>query len=200
MVPLSELANVGRGLATGHNAFFVLSESERLAHGIPIECVRRCAPSPRAYSGEILADTDFDAMLESAPKWLLSVDRTNLNPAIVRYLERGEELGVDQRYLAKHRSTWYELKCREHYSILFSYLNKERPHVVLNTTDAVPLNTWLVVEPHDGVDPERLVHALASDSVAESARSHSRHYGHGLWKLEPSEVKQLLVPWYDRQS
>lgn len=113
------------------------------------------------------------------------------------YINHGEDMGADKRYLTSKRNTWYELKCQDDYPILFSYLNRERPHVVINAAHAVPLNTWLVIRPKTGVDAHKLAGALASDAVAMSARERSRHYGHGLWKLEPSELKQLPIPWDD---
>ena len=163
--------------------------------GLPHSVLRHCVTSPRVFSERRLDATAFDAMPPTTPRWLLCTDGIAPEAAVLDYIAHGEEIGVDDRYLTHHRHTWHALKCRSTYPILFSYLNKSRPHVVLNDSDAVPLNTWLVVEPLDGVDPVQLAEVLASDFVAESARERSRHYGHGLWKLEPSELRELPVPW-----
>jgi len=195
LVPLSNLAKVNRGVATGHNAFFVLSENDRLRLGLPHSVLRHCVTSPRVFSERRLDAAAFEAMPPTTPRWLLCTDGVDLDTVVLKYIAHGEEIGADDRYLTRHRGRWHALKCRSAYPVLFSYLNKNRPHVVLNDSDAVPLNTWLVVEPLDGVDATLLAQALASDFVAESAREKSRHYGHGLWKLEPSELRDLLVPW-----
>lgn len=197
LVSLGELATVSRGLATGHNAFFVLSEAERVQRGIPLSAVRRCISSPRVHASPQLTEDVFEAMPKTTPRWLLCVGPNPSEGPVIDYIDYGEEIGVDERYLTGKRSTWYELKCHDRYPILFSYLNKDRPHVVVNDAHAVPLNTWLVIRPKDGVDLDKLVRALSSDSVARLALERSRHYGHGLWKLEPSELKQLPIPWDD---
>jgi hypothetical protein len=68
--------------------------------------------------------------------------------------------------------------------------NKNRPRFVRNRAGALPLNTWLIVEPNDGVDADDLwarLLTLTREQIAHGARV----YGAGLWKLEPSELAEL---------
>lgn len=73
-------------------------------------------------------------------------------------------------------------------------LNRTRPRFVRNDAAAVPLNTWLIVEPASGVDPDELFPALEQPEVATQLERGARVYGGGLWKLEPSELADIRLP------
>lgn len=87
---------------------------------------------------------------------------------------------------------WWEVEADFAAPILFTYLNRSRPRFVRNRAGAIPLNNWLVIEPRDGVDPDRLFAALCGSSET-ALRPDAREYGNGLWKLEPSELKRLAL-------
>jgi hypothetical protein len=78
--------------------------------------------------------------------------------------------------------------------ILFSYFNRPHGRFVRNHIDAVPLNNWLAIQPKDGVDADELFAVLQENSVAERLAEHSRLYGNGLWKLEPGDLRAVVLP------
>ena len=52
-------------MATGNNEYFILSEEEIKAHGLPMEASRPILPSPRYLSeDEIKADKDGNPIVE----------------------------------------------------------------------------------------------------------------------------------------
>jgi len=198
-VALSEVADVHRGIATGHNAFFVLSEQRRReleleqAHFLP------CIASPRHFSGTILRAEDFDDMDDTVPRWLLALDRVPNSAAMIRYLRGGREhLDVRGRTLVQQRMKagrrWFQVERSIDAPILFRYLNASPARFVRNAAGAAPLNNWLVVQPHDGIDVDRLFGALSKAGEHTSLREDSRHYGKGLWKLEPRELREIVLP------
>ncbi len=93
---LGDLARVRRGVATGHNRFFVLSEQRRLAHGIPRRAVEPCIASPRLFNGTSIMPTDLGALGRDIPRWLLTVGSRHSADAILRYLEYGKTLGAQK--------------------------------------------------------------------------------------------------------
>jgi adenine-specific DNA-methyltransferase len=194
---LQEVARVRRGAATGCNEFFVLSDEDRRLHGLSWSCLRPCAGSPRWFDHDEIDDKALAALPATAPRWLLYPSRARLGGPLERYLQRAAALGVHERHLVKLRvkagRPWWEIEADFEAPILFTYLNRMRPRFVRNRADAIPLNNWLVIEPLSGIDPDVLFAALkkTSESVL---RTDAREYGSGLWKLEPSELKQLPVP------
>ena len=191
--PLASVARVRRGIATGANAFFVISESERQRLGIPIEKLKPCITSPRVFVGTDLTKELMDALDEDVPRWLVDCpdpDKPKRDTPLGRYLKKGEarKLRINKGYLAKSRQPWHRLEQRPNAPILFTYFNRDAPRFVRNRCGAVPLNNWLVIEPHQGVDTDALYVALGSQSVREQLAAVRRIYGGGLWKLEPSEL------------
>ena len=194
---LGELARVRRGLATGCNRFFSLSEEMRRRFGIEKADLRSAIVSPRLVSGTELTRAFLDSLPDDQARWVL--DRRDIGAEkgrtpIARYLRWGREhLAADTGYLASNRKPWYALEKRGDCPILFSYMNRDNPRFIRNCAKAVPLNTFLIVEPKDGVDPDTFCAALNSKFVLDQLTHDRRNYGGGLWKLEPREVEELRV-------
>lgn len=202
-VRLDEVAHVRRGAATGCNAFFVLSDRERRDHSLSRSSLRPCVTSPRMFEGDELDQATLAALSDDVPRWLLAPTRERRGGPLERYLLRAEELHVHDRYLVKQRVTagrpWWLVEGDFAAPILFSYFNRTRPRFVRNRASAVPLNNWLVIQPHDGIDPDALFAALREPSALARLGDDARRYGNGLWKLEPSELQRLTLSC-DRKS
>ncbi len=198
-VTLGDLARVHRGIATGYNAFFVLSEERRAQLGIPLRHLVPCVASPRYFAGATLTKNDLAAMDDSVPRWLLNLKQAPRSGPLASYLHHGRSgLGVRDRTLVRQRVTagrkWFEIERPMTAPILFRYLNSSHARFVRNLAEAAPLNNWLVIRPNPGVDPDELLAVLRELGRSTSLESSSRHYGKGLWKLEPRELSGLALP------
>jgi adenine-specific DNA-methyltransferase len=195
--PLRELARIRRGIATGCNKFFVISEARRRELGLDEDDLKRCITGPKLVEGTELTNQDLEALPDTTPRWALECRAPQAeegDDAIGRYLRWGmEELQAHTGYLARSRKPWYALEQRSNVAILFTYMNRQRPRFIRNSAGAVPLNTFLIVEPNDGVDPDALCDALNAPETLAQLEQLRRNYGGGLWKLEPSEVASLQV-------
>lgn len=196
-VRLGEAARVHRGIATGANSFFCLSESSRVERGIAVSDLRPCLSSPKHFADGDITQAVLDGLPDTVRRWLIDT----ADPEAVRaktplgvYLRRGKRLKVHTGYLASSRALWYSQEQRPNTPIVFTYLNKRHPRFIRNQAGAVPLNNWLVIAPKDEVDPDELFAALTTTSVETQLREQARVYGGGLWKLEPSELEAVLLP------
>jgi adenine-specific DNA-methyltransferase len=193
---LGSVARVRRGIATGANGFFVLSEAERRKRDIPVSELKRCITSPRAFTGSELTAKAMDALPDDVPRWLVDCDdpvEATRDTLLGRYLRRGIRLGIHRGCLTAKRQPWHRQEQRESAPILFTYFNRDAPRFVRNRCGAVPLNNWLIIEPNKGVRADDLYKALGSKSVREQLDERRRVYGGGLWKLEPSELVEVRV-------
>jgi methylase of polypeptide subunit release factors len=194
--PLKDLARVRRGIATGCNRFFVVSEASRRKNRLNLSHVRPCIATPRLILGDELAVHALECLPDDVPRWVLDCRDPNAERVgpLGRYLRWGKEtFGAHTGYLASRRDPWYALERREASPILFTYMNRQHPRFIRNRAGAIPLNTFLIVEPHDGVDADKLWWALNSAHVMRQLAGARRNYGGGLWKLEPRELGNLKV-------
>jgi len=192
---LSDLARVRRGIATGCNRFFVISELRRRELGLIPSQLHPCISSPRLVVGDELTSMALEALPVDVPRWAINCHdaaEETANTRLGAYLRSKLARIAMETYLTKQRSLWYGLERRGECPILFTYFNKNRPRFVRNRAGALPLNTWLIIEPHEGVDVDELwarLKALSREQIARGARI----YGAGLWKLEPSELAELVI-------
>jgi adenine-specific DNA-methyltransferase len=195
---LGDVARIRRGIATGCNRFFVISERRRRERGIPPTHVRPCITSPRAFAGEVLSSEVLEGFTDNQPRWALECRNAREERAdtpVGRYLRWGRRtLKAHKGYLVERRKPWYALERRGESPILFTYFNRDRPRFVRNTAGAVPLNNWLIIEPAQGIDPDALFEALSHPSVRRQLEHGARVYGGGLWKLEPAELSEITLP------
>jgi hypothetical protein len=210
---LSDFFKIKRGLATGDNSYFILSEDEIAARGLPPETFTPILPSPRYMpQDEVKARSDGSPDIERR----LFLLNTKLHeheirsrfPALSAYLDEGKARGLHERYLCKHRALWYGQEDRPPAPIICTYLGRGdaksgRPfRFILNNSQATVANVYLAMYP-----TPILARALALDSTLlrrvwrvlneltpDELLGEGRVYGGGLHKLEPRELANVPVP------
>jgi adenine-specific DNA-methyltransferase len=199
---LCELARVRRGIATGANSFFVVSEESRKELGLPESELRACITTPRLVEDLELAVDTLTTLSDATPRWALNCRRPDAeteDTPLGAYLRQGRAEGIPNGYLASRRRPWYGLEQRGPCPILFTYFNRGEARFIRNHAGAVPLNTWLIIEPKDGVDTDELWVALNAGVMRERLWAACRNYA-GMWKLEPKELGAIGVPRLQRSA
>jgi adenine-specific DNA-methyltransferase len=194
--PLGELARVRRGIATGCNRFFVLSEAGRRQHGLGVAQLRPCLSSPRLIEGTEVDGRMLAALSDDARRWVIDCRRPEAeqgNDELGAYLRHGRAVGAADTHLASKRRPWYAPEVRDECPILFPYMNSTRARFIRNRSRAVPLNTFLIIEPLDEVEVEVLWRGLNAQATLAQLKGLGRDYGDGMWKLEPRDLDRLRV-------
>ena len=159
--------------------------------------MKPCITGPKLIEGTKLTELGLQRLPATTPRWVLECrdpQVENDDNALGRYLRLGiDEFQAHAGYLASKRKPWYALEQRSNMAILFTYMNRQRPRFIRNRAGAIPLNTFLIVEPKDGVDADTLCEALNAPKTVAQLERLRRNYGGGLWKLEPGEVASLRV-------
>jgi hypothetical protein len=207
---LSDFFQIKRGIATGDNKFFILSEEEVKTNNLPIQELRAILPSPRYLpEDEVKADKDgnpvVDRRLFLLDTHLREIEIKASFPKLWAYLEKGKEMGIHKRYICSHRSPWYRQEIRLPAPIVCTYLGRGdtkrgRPfRFILNESCATVANVYLAMYP-----TPLLARAMKSDKTLihkvwrvlntisnEQLLSEGRVYGGGLFKLEPKELANV---------
>lgn len=206
---LGDVFTIKRGLATGSNKFFILTESDAQRLGVPCECVKPVFPGPRYLKHDVVeADRsgypvlpDRYVMIDCAePERVVQVKW----PPFWRYLEVGREAGVNQGYLASRRQPWYSQERRAPAPFLCTYMGRriggrQAFRFIWNRSQAVATNVYLCLYPKGALRRalqdrragyEDVFTALAQLNMNDHLHN-GRVYGGGLFKMEPSELARI---------
>ena len=194
---------VHRGIATGRNAFFLLTDAEVEYFQIPASAVVPIISSLRNIDADIIDDVTFAHLDErDAKRWLLllgSSDDSNL--AIRRYLARGVDCGVDSGFLARQRRCWFALQDISPAPLLLLPMTKRVFRVLRNSKGVRHTNSLYGLYPvSDDVDVAAAAGWLRSRGGQDALHRVAQRYGGGALKLEPRSVEQIEVPrWFGRK-
>jgi adenine-specific DNA-methyltransferase len=204
---LIDLFAIKRGIATGDNSFFILTEERAHELKLPARFLRPILPSTRHIKiDEISADASGMPLL-SKRLYLLDCDLPEEQigqeyPHLWAYLQTGKATAAEA-YLCKSRKLWYMQEKRQAAPIICTYLGRgdtDRPfRFLLNNTKATASNVFLMLYPQPllaqqlALNPKaiRNIWAAMNAIAPETLLGNGRVYGGGLYKLEPRELANV---------
>lgn len=189
LTPLSELADVRRGLQTGENDFFCLTQETVDAWGIEPRFLERMVPKPEYVDGYEVRSDDWERYDEhERPTWLLyHLDSVEGVPAttyddeagradwtetstteesvfsVVEYLRHGlaEHKTLSTRSTVHRREPWYYVERGDVAPILIESMSRSGFRFLLNETNARHLNSYYGVYPDAAIGRTRQKALLA---------------------------------------
>lgn len=207
---LSDFFRIKRGVATGHNSYFILNAEQIALLRLPMEVFRPILPSPRYLpDNEILSNAEGFPLIE---RQLFLLDTRfseekikERYPNLHAYLEDGRSREIHARYLCRHRAPWYAQEDRPAAPILCTYLGRGdaktgRPfRFILNNSDATVANVYLAMYPtpiltramRDDPSLIRKIWRVLNEISPGRLLGEGRVYGGGLHKLEPRELAKV---------
>jgi len=199
-VPLSSLARIVRGIATGANDFFFLTKQRLFELGLEQRWFIRAIGRTRDCRQPVLTGDVLEALDRTGrATWLLNLgsEPKDRLPKLLRdYLAEGEASGLPDRALISTRRPWYKMERREPPALLFAYLGRRDCRFILNRAAAVPLTGFLCVYPFDTSPDhvERLWRAVNHPDTVANLQFAAKSYGSGALKAEPRQLDKLLIP------
>ena len=179
LTPFSELADISRGLQTGENDFFCLSQADIDSTGIDTRFLSRMVPPPRFVDGYDVRPDDWTKYSEQGrPTWLLyhvdsveSIPETSYDEeaecadwcdfsistkstsAVIEYLRHGlsDHKTLQTRKSVHTRDPWYRVERSDTAPILIAPMTRSKVRVLLNETDARHLNSYYGIYPESTV-------------------------------------------------
>ena len=215
---LADWFDVRRGLATGCNRYFILTECELTRRGLPRDMFRPILPPARRLSQDaVRADASgrplTDPLLHLLDCRLSEDEVRRLHPRLWAYLQEGRSQGVPDRHTCRRRTPWYAQDHRPPAPFLCTYMGRPRSgrkpfRFILNHSQATASNAYLMLYPK-----ARLARTLQAEpplaarihdllNAIEPARmlAAGRVYGGGLYKLEPKELGRVPLPVGDLRT
>lgn len=208
---LGDFFTIKRGIATGANDFFILSEEDAVRHGIPQKFRRPILPNPRKILSEVVEADQNGYPANTTRLALIDCDWKEQEleekyPQFWQYLQGGRLDKVNSAYLASKRNPWYSQEKRDPAPFLFTYMGRGRNgknpfRVIWNKSSATAHNVYLLLYPKGwlkGVLHENeALYSVVFDYLREIDRDkligEGRVYGGGLHKLEPKELARVAI-------
>ena len=197
---LGDFVHIVRGVATGANEFFFMTDEQAQKMGIPREYFVRAVGRTRDVpTNEITQETIESLCAHGRPTLLLTLNGQppETFPESVRdYLKTGEALGLPQRPLISQRKPWYRMETRVAPPFLFAYLGRRHSRFIRNTAGVIPLTGFLCVYPKRN-DPDylkRLWGILSHPDTIANLAIVGKSYGDGSIKVEPRSLEKLSIP------
>jgi len=195
LVPLSRVATVNRGVATGANSYFALNTQEvrkwKIEERFLRPVISRATHAPNYdYTLE-----DLEYLRRKGEKTFLLYCFEEPSSNLSKYLDYGKKHGVHNRYLPSHRTPWYSSEKQEPAPILATVFSRKRMRFVYNEANVLTLTAYHCIYPYssDVQTIKALLAYLNSSLCANIQESMRREYGGGLHKFEPKDLEDLLV-------
>jgi adenine-specific DNA-methyltransferase len=206
---LGDIFSIKRGLATGSNGFFILTEAEAENWKIPQQFLRPILPGPRNLANNIVESLPNGLPDVSPLLFLLDCNASEEEiamqwPRFYEYIQQGREQEIHSAYLASHRTPWYSQENRLAAPFLCTYMGRSRNgkhpfRFIWNRSQATAHNVYLMLYPKGPLRdllkqyPEReaQIFETLQNISPEQFISEGRVYGGGLHKVEPKELAKI---------
>lgn len=196
-----DLFSVSIGCVTGNVNYFLLTESQRLEHGLPTSALRPVVSKARHLVASQMTKVMWDRLRRADERvWLFSPDVHAQRCRSVRtYLSHGERVCNLDGYKLRNRNHWYEVPGIRFGVGFMSGMTSAGPWLSLRSMRSLAAtNTLYIVTANEAMAiDEQAAWALSllSSETRRQVRATLRRYSDGLTKLEPHDISELqLLP------
>lgn len=196
LVKFSSIAIAKRGIATGKNSFFTLTQDKINKLHLSMETCVPCIAKSQ-YVDKYVLTNDYIEQLIAENKSMFVFDGTKASTCFdYDYIKYGENSGVNKSYLVSHRKPWFAVEKKQIAPILISVFSREKLKVVRNESNIKNLSTFHGVYFHDDVANDFITLFfcyLITPIAQEILKLNKREYGEGLNKFEPNDLNNAFV-------
>ena len=199
-VRLGKWVDTRIGIVTGNNDYFILSQDEWRQTEIPEKYFIPVLRRPAYVNGLIATDRDLKILSKEGKPYRLLNPPENLSrtpKSLRKYIEQGEEKGVNLAWKCKSRDPWYIVPHTYVPEAIIPCMAASWARLMVNRSSYTCTNniirlSWKEKRPSN--DWARLALGTLSTFCQLSAELVGRSYGGGVLKLEPTELTRLVVP------
>lgn len=198
LIPFRNVAKVVRGIATGANDYFTFNQSKAEKHKIAKDCLLPCITKSKDVTSPFFTKEIFENLKKKdANIYLIDacVNETDIN--IQKYIDIGEKIGVNKKYLTSKRTPWYSLENRPPSPIWVGVFNRNGLKFIRNEANISNLTTFHCIYPNSNllykINIDLLFAYLLTDVANQIFSDNRREYGDGLKKFEPNDLNNALM-------
>lgn len=194
-ISFSKLGRFSRGIATGANHYFTISEKEKNKFGLPDKCLKPCITKAYYAKGIIFRRKDFERLKSQDKKVYLFDGEASQDAKCKKYIDMGVKQGINRRYLTGKRDPWFTLEKRKISKIWAGVFGRKDLKFIWNETDCVNLTCFHAFYPSKLGQKysDVLFVYLNTDFAKKLFDREKREYGDGLGKFEPNDINKSLA-------
>lgn len=206
VIRLGQWVNSRIGVVTGNNSYFVMSKKEWELREIPKAFLSPIIKRPAYMNGLVVRDKDLEPLTNKGGNLLLlNVSRNAVKSGpLKKYLDQGEENGVHLAQKCQSRTPWYSVPHTYVPEAFIPCMAATWPRLIVNRSAYTCTNNILRLswkgDTRPAADWMRLALGSLSSLCQLSAEFVGRSYGGGVIKVEPTELKRLVVPLVPQDS
>lgn len=195
IVPFSKVARVKRGIATGNNNYFSLSQSKIQSLRLSEDVCLRCATRSPDIKSAIFSEDEFNKLRNADKKVFIFDGSKAKTKEDFSYIKYGESMEYNKTYLTSHRTPWYSIEDKDIAPIWLSVFSRHKLKVVRNQCMIRNLTTFHGVYCTDDYSnyTDILFCYLLTPSAQSLLRQNKREYGEGLNKFEPNDINNAKI-------
>jgi adenine-specific DNA-methyltransferase len=201
-VELREVVSIRLGGVTGQVGYFLMTDTARRRHKLPIEAMERVVTHAGHLSSSVLSNRDWSRLKNSGERvWLFRPrGKVRQHAAVRRYLMlRIEQGGCNQQaHKISLRKPWHRTPLPDRIHGFMSGMTSAGPWICLREANGVNATNTLYVVSFNRSVPAAMrpawALAMLATSARESFRARARRYAHGLMKFEPGDLLGAMVP------
>ncbi|MEM5782651.1 MAG: N-6 DNA methylase [Candidatus Aenigmatarchaeota archaeon] len=195
LIPLKNIGRFSRGIATGCNKFFTLTEKEAKEYKIPKKCLLPCVTKANHVKDIYFSQKDFEFLKISGKKVYLFDGERSHDKNVLNYISKGEAEGINNRFLTKHRRPWFALEKRVVSKIWVGVFGRNGIKFIWNDSNCITLTCFHVFYPTSLGEKylDIFFLYLNTDFSRELIDREKREYGDGLEKFEPNDINKSYV-------
>lgn len=198
LIPFSSVAKVVRGIATGANEFFTFTKSKADKFGIDEKYLIPCICKAIDVKNNFFTTDNYLSLVESDRHIFLLNAKGTKDKNVLSYIEHGEKLGINERFLTASRNPWFSIEKRPPSPIWVSVFNRSRLKFIRNEANILNLTTFHCVylvqnNLFSNLNVDVLFAYLLTDVAMSIFEDNRREYGNGLQKYEPNDLNNAMM-------
>ncbi|MFN0216087.1 MAG: Eco57I restriction-modification methylase domain-containing protein [Saprospiraceae bacterium] len=198
LIPFANVAKVVRGIATGANEYFTFSKNKAMEHGIGHQYLLPCICKSIDVNSNFFSKNHFEELANNNKQAFLLNALGSNDRNVLKYLELGENVGVNTKYLTASRNPWYSLENRLPAPIWVSVFNRNGLKFVRNEAMVSNLTTFHCIYPvqsnlFNTIKIDILFAYLLTEVAKVIFEDNRREYGNGLQKFEPNDLNEAMM-------